>query len=75
MSGSRCAARGSGRPAIPPGDAPHPAKFVDLTMLAMLTGRERTAEEYEALLDAAGFTLDRIVATPTPFLFIEATLR
>ncbi|WP_328440793.1 acetylserotonin O-methyltransferase [Streptomyces sp. NBC_00444] len=60
---------------IPPGDAPHPAKFVDLTMLAMLTGRERTAEEYEVLLDAAGFTLDRIVATPTPFSFIEATLR
>ncbi|MGA5899221.1 methyltransferase [Streptomyces venetus] len=60
---------------IPPGDAPHPAKFVDLTMLVMLTGQERTAEDYEALLDAAGFALDRIGATPTPFSFIEATLR
>jgi hypothetical protein len=60
---------------IPPGDAPHPAKVVDLTMLAMAGGRERTAEEYQALLDSAGFTLDRIVPSPTPFAFVEATLR
>jgi O-methyltransferase/methyltransferase family protein len=60
---------------IPPGDVPHPAKVVDLTMLAMTGGRERTAEEYRALLDSAGFTLDRIVPSPTPFSFIEATLR
>lgn len=60
---------------IPPGDAPHPAKFVDLTMLGMMTGRERTAEEYETLLASAGFSLDRIVPTPTPFSFIEATVR
>ncbi|HUN38490.1 MAG TPA: methyltransferase [Trebonia sp.] len=60
---------------IPPGDAPHLAKSVDLTMLAMLTGRERTATEYESLLDSAGFTLDRIVPTPTPYSFIEATRR
>jgi O-methyltransferase domain/Dimerisation domain len=60
---------------IPPGDVPHPAKVIDLTMLAMLTGRERTAEEYRALLDSAGFTVDRIVPSPTPFSFVEATLR
>jgi hypothetical protein len=60
---------------IPPGDVPHPAKVIDLTMLAMLTGRERTAEEYRALLDSAGFTVDRIVPSPSPFSFIEATLR
>jgi predicted transcriptional regulator len=60
---------------IPPGDEPHPAKVVDLTMLAMLTGRERTAEGYRALLDSAGFALDRIVPSTTPFSFIEATLR
>jgi len=60
---------------IPPGDAPHPAKLIDLTMLAMTTGRERTAGEYEALLTAAGYTMDRIVSSPSPFSFIEATLR
>jgi hypothetical protein len=60
---------------IPPGDAPDLAKSVDLTMLGMTTGRERTAEEYETLLATAGFRLDRIVPTPTPFSFIEATVR
>jgi hypothetical protein len=60
---------------IPPGDTPHLAKIIDLTMLAMTTGRERTAGEYETLLATAGFTMDRIAPSPTPFSFIEATLR
>jgi predicted transcriptional regulator len=60
---------------LPPGDEPHLAKVIDLTMLAMVNGRERTAEEYETLLASAGFTLDRIVSSPTPFSFVEATLR
>ncbi|MEV0637080.1 methyltransferase [Streptomyces sp. NPDC050619] len=60
---------------LPEGDAPHLAKMIDLTMLAMLTGRERTAEEYEALVSDAGFALDRILPTPSPFSVIEATLR
>jgi hypothetical protein len=59
---------------IPAGDEPHPAKVIDITMLAMLTGRERTEEEYRALLNSAGFTIDRIVPSPTPYCFIEATL-
>src|SRR4051795_4597406 len=60
---------------VPPGDAPHLATMIDLTMLGMLTGRERTADELAGLLDGAGFTLDRIVATPTPMSVVEATLR
>ena len=60
---------------IPPGDAPHLAKSIDLTMLAMLTGRERTGTEYAGLLDGAGFTMDRIVPTSTPYSFIEAVRR
>jgi len=59
---------------ITPGDAPDLAKTVDLTMLAMVTGRERTAYEYERLLAAANCTIDRIVPSPTPFSFIEATV-
>jgi hypothetical protein len=27
------------------------------------------------LLDSAGFTLDRVVVTPSPFSILEATLR
>lgn len=60
---------------IPPGDTPHPAKGIDLTMLALVSGRERTADEYRELLDAAGFTLDRVIPSSTSFSFIEATLR
>jgi SAM-dependent methyltransferase len=60
---------------IPPGDKPHPAKVIDLTMLAMNNGRERTAAEYTALLESAGFTLDRILPSPSMFSFTEATLR
>lgn len=60
---------------IPPGDEPHHAKLADLTMLAMLSGRERAADEWAALLAKAGFTLDRIVPTRSPFCLLEATLR
>lgn len=35
---------------LPAGDTPHPAKIFDLTMLAMGSGRERTADQYENLL-------------------------
>jgi len=60
---------------IPPGNAPHPGKLINLTMLPMVTGRERTAEEYEKLLAAAGYAMERIVPSPTLFSFIEATLQ
>jgi hypothetical protein len=60
---------------IPPGDTPHFAKAMDLVMLVMFGGRERTAAEFEALLATAGFSLERTVPSPTPFSFIEASLR
>ncbi|WP_443230387.1 methyltransferase [Streptomyces sp. 2A115] len=56
-------------------DEPHLAKMIDLTMLAMLTSRERTPNEYDELLKNAGFTLDRTLPTPSPFSVFEATLR
>jgi hypothetical protein len=49
--------------------------MIDLTMLGMLTGRERSDSEFEDLLQAAGFTLDRIVQTQTPLSILEATYR
>ncbi|MFI5681529.1 methyltransferase [Streptomyces cellulosae] len=60
---------------LPEDDEPHFAKMIDLTMLAMMTGRERTAKEYEQLLENSGFTLDRILPTASPFSVIEAKLR
>jgi hypothetical protein len=49
------------------------AELMDLNMLVMLTGRERRADEYAALLDASGFRLDRVLPTHTPFSILEAT--
>lgn len=60
---------------VPEDDLPHASKMMDLTMLGITTGQERGCEEYRALLDRAGFTVDRIVGTPTPYSIVEATLR
>lgn len=57
---------------IQPGNNPDFAKLLDLTMLVIPGGQERTAEEYAALLKAGGFELTRIVPTTTEICLIEA---
>ena len=57
---------------IPPGDAPFFGKILDLNMLVVLGGRERTEAEYRDLLSAGGFRLDRIVPTPSLTSVVEA---
>jgi hypothetical protein len=59
---------------IPPKDEPSVSKILDLQMLIQIGGCERTKEEYQALLEAAGFQLNRIVSTHSPMSIIEATL-
>lgn len=44
----------------------------DLDMLAIPGGQERTATEYSDLLQQAGFKLQRIIPTPTPFRILES---
>ena len=56
---------------VPPGDEMHFAKFIDLNMLVMTGGKERTEEEFRQLYEAAGFKLTRIVPTESPFSVIE----
>jgi hypothetical protein len=53
------------------GNEPSPGKFVDLQMLVVASGCERTEKEYRQLLDKAGFELSRIVPTMSPFSVIE----
>jgi len=48
------------------------SKLLDLNMLVMTGGRERTKAEFTALLDAAGYKLTRIVPTIAPQCVIEA---
>jgi O-methyltransferase domain len=45
---------------IEPGNAPDGAKWLDLLMLALCRGRERTAEQWRALLGHAGWRPTRI---------------
>jgi hypothetical protein len=45
---------------IEPGNAPDGAKWLDLLMLALSRGRERTAEQWRALLGDAGWQVTRI---------------
>ncbi len=60
---------------VPDGDQPHMSKMIDLTMLGMLTGRERTEREFRELVDAAGLVFDGCVPTPTPLSFVTAHVR
>lgn len=57
---------------IQPGSATSFHKFMDLNMLVMTGGRERTEAEYAALLKSAGLRLSRIVSTQTEMSVIEA---
>jgi SAM-dependent methyltransferase len=57
---------------VPAGDTPHPSKVMDFSMLVLLQGRERTRDEYGALLARAGFRLTRVVQTSSPVSVIEA---
>ncbi|OAI41733.1 methyltransferase [Planctomycetaceae bacterium SCGC AG-212-D15] len=56
---------------IPPGNAPGFGKLLDLTMLVIPGGQERTEEQYRQLYAAAGFRLSRIVPTKAEVSVIE----
>ncbi len=57
---------------VPEGNAGSPAKILDLQMLVMEGGQERTAGEYDALYEAAGLELTRIIPTASPYSLVEA---
>jgi hypothetical protein len=59
---------------LPSGNAPHPAKMLDLAMLVMPGGEERTAGEYAALLKRAGFEMTRVIPTASAVSIVEAVL-
>jgi alkyl hydroperoxide reductase subunit AhpC/SAM-dependent methyltransferase len=57
---------------LPPGNAPHPGKLLDMVMLVGPGGQERTKQEYGKLLARAGFRLTRVVPTESAVSVIEA---
>jgi hypothetical protein len=60
---------------IPPGNEPFGGKFLDLVMLLIPGGKERTEAEYRALFQQAGFDLTKIVPTGSEVSIIEAVKR
>ncbi len=57
---------------IPPGNEPFGGKFLDLVMLLIPGGKERTEEEYRTLFRTAGFEVTRVIPTETEVSVIEA---
>jgi hypothetical protein len=60
---------------IPPaGNTPHPSKILDMTMLVLVGGQERSESEYAILLGKAGFEVAQVAPTQTAASVIEAVL-
>ena len=57
---------------IPEPLQPGPSTMMDLNMMVMLNGRERTSAEYGALFEKAGLKPTRTVPTQSPFAVVEA---
>ena len=56
---------------IPLGNEPSVAKLLDLEMLVITGGRERTEREYRGLLEHAGFQFERVIPTEESITIIE----
>jgi O-methyltransferase len=57
---------------IPDASGPAWTKLLDIHMLALLGGRQRTRQEYAVLLEMAGFALQREVNIPGDLSILEA---
>jgi len=51
---------------IPAGNDPHPGKYLDINMLAMTGGKERTEKEFCELFSYAGLKLSKVIHTHSP---------
>ena len=49
--------------------------LLDLHMLVMTTGRERTEAQFERLLDLGGLKMEAVIATKSAFSLIKAGLQ
>ena len=55
-----------------PANQPDLGKVIDIEMLLMPGGRERTEDEFRSLFERAGFRLTRIIPTKSPLSIVEA---
>lgn len=59
----------------PEGNEPHPAKLVDLWLMLLVGGKERSKQQYAELVGDAGFELVQVVPTASPLSIVEARPR
>ena len=58
---------------VPPGDEPDGIKNIDVVMLVVTGGLERTEAQYASLFGAAGLRLERVIQTRGPISILEAS--
>lgn len=58
---------------VPPGDEPNQIKSVDVVMLAVTGGTERTEAQYANLFDASGLRLEKVIQTRGPISIMEGS--
>jgi len=56
---------------VPAGNGPSFSKWMDLNMLVMAGGRERTEAEYRSLYAQASFELTRVIPTASDMCLVE----
>ena len=59
---------------LPEGSGPSWMKMLDIFMLALLNGRERTRKEFETLMKASGFHLDKVIPIGSEVAILEASV-
>ena len=57
---------------LPESDEPHMGKMLDMMMMLVPGGEERTPSEYAALLEPNGFRIERVVPTASAVSVVEA---
>jgi len=60
---------------VPPRNEPSFHKLMDINMLVMTGGRERTEAEFKELFDASGFDLVKVHVTPMELAVLEGVRR
>jgi hypothetical protein len=58
-------------PVLQAGNDPDPSKYMDLNMLVIVGGRERSADEFRSLLAEGGFRMCGVIATGSTHSVIE----
>jgi hypothetical protein len=57
---------------LPPDNRPHFAHHLDIAMMVLTGGRERTPNEFARLLSEVGFRLNRVIPTRSAYSIVEA---